>query len=124
MARDKMIDDAHFRIDEHQRKLDAIEKNIAPEVMGAHVQGAATMILAQVRAEHDKRDAEAAKSQAEDAEADKEVAQTNREVVARLDMLIEAIHALVRGMGVSCERVSTIDLPSGRVTVTTKETKH
>jgi hypothetical protein len=112
------VEQAHFRIDEHERKLREVEK------IGA---GIPDMVNGGVAALHAGMKAEVAQILANQA---KDI-QTDTAVVERLDRLCECIErqcekldALIAVLGAPCTRESTINLPSGPVHMTVRERKN
>jgi|SRR5271170_1314640 len=95
------LEEAHFRIDEHERRLADLDK--AREEMPAHVQGGIAALHAAFKAEIGQLVIE----QRKDVESD-------HAVVAKLDELIATLNKPVT-------RTCTINLPSGPVTMTVRE---
>lgn len=92
-------EEAHFRIDEQARRLQQLEQATSPEVVAAIVTGVVTAVQAQMRSEGERiMKAVNAGSEGE------------RAVVAALRELIDTLRTPV-------ERTSTINLPSGQVTM-------
>lgn len=104
-ARRDASEDLHFRLDEHERVLDQIGQAIKPECIAAVVQGAVAALHASMQAQTEKL-----------LSAVREDVQTDKDVVAAVCELIETMKRPVR-------RTTTLNLPSGPVTVTTEESR-
>lgn len=95
----------HFRLDEHERVLDQIGQAIKPECIAALVQGAVAALHSSMQAETEKL-----------LKAVREDVQTDKDVVAAVKELVECLRRPVT-------RVTTLDLPSGPVTIRTTESR-
>lgn len=104
--------DAQFRMDEHERRIDAIGKALTPETVAALVQGA----VAALQATTDGKLQQILSAQKEDVAADKEVAASIHQLIGKIDELISTLRAPVT-------RTATIALPSGPATMQVKETR-
>jgi len=100
---DDRLNDAHFRLDESERRLDTLEKTIAPEMLAELVKRAAQIMFDGMKME-----------QAKLLTAVREDTETDRAVV-------QAIRELIEELRRPKERRSTVQLPSGEVSVTTHE---
>lgn len=114
MKKPDPIEEAHFRIDEHERKLSEIGK--IAEGIPALIHGGVATLQAGMDAAMDSKLAKLIAAQAQDVE-------TDRAVVERLDRLIEKISALIEVMRAPTTRAATINLPSGPVTMTVREAR-
>lgn len=97
--------DAHFRLDEHERLLSELGKNLSPEVVAGVVHGAVSALHVTMQADTEKL-----------LKAVREDMQTDRDVVA-------AVRELITVLKTPVTRTTTLQLPSGPVTVTTTETR-
>ena len=94
------LEDAQFRMDDHERKLGEIERALSPEVIAALVHGA----VAACSAQSEQQLAKILSNQAKDID-------TDERVVAKLE---ELIALLSRPETSTCR----LELPSGPVTMT------
>src|SRR5580658_10502002 len=78
------IDNAHFRLDEHQRQIEQLQEGMKPEHVAAVAHGAVAALHVSMQAETEKL----LKAVREDVETDKSV-------VAAIGKLIEAIDRLI-----------------------------
>jgi hypothetical protein len=106
------IEDAHFRIDEHERKLESIGKALTPETVAALVQGA----VAALQATTDAKLERILTAQTDDAAADKEVAAKISALIGKIDELIATLRSPIT-------RTATISLPSGPANMTVRESR-
>lgn len=106
----KPIDEeAHFRIDEMERRMASVPST---EHIAGIAGGAVSVMLEEIRRELGELRAE----KSEDVKADRELTRSNQELVGKIGELIEAMKA-------PKVRTSTVNLPSGPVTMTTKESR-
>lgn len=99
------VEEAHFRLDEHERKLDAIGKALTPETVAALVHGAVAAVEVSMKARFDEL-----------LEALHEDSKSDREVVGALRELIETLR-------MPTTRTAHLDLPSGPATMTVRESR-
>jgi len=78
------LTDAHLRLDEHERRLGELERNVHPDHVGSVVHGAVAGLHASIQSEL----AKVLKAQLKDIE-------TDAAVVAAIKELVAAIHALI-----------------------------
>lgn len=104
--------DLDWRLDEHERQLHQIEEGLKPEHVAAIAQGAVAALHLSMQAETEKL-----------LKAVREDVHTDQEVVAAMRELCADIKSLILCLGAPVTRRSTMDLPSGPVTVTTTETR-
>lgn len=83
-------EEAHFRIDEHDRKLGAIEKSLSPEAIANLVKGAAAVMYGEMQTQTDRL----VKSLREDLEADKAVVRKVSDLVGELRELVKTMSQL------------------------------
>jgi hypothetical protein len=109
------VEDAHFRIDEHERKFAGLQ-DMASKIPGM-VEGGVGVMRASLKSEF-------MEALAKDVE-------TDTRVIERLDKLIETneklaveLRAVAMALGRECTRESVINLPSGPVTMTVRERKN
>lgn len=111
-ATEARLDDAHMRIDEIDRVLMAVRDAIKPEVLAALL--AAAMGTVDIQRRCDKEEILAAITR--DLAADAKVAESNAE-------LITWVRELVKVMCMPVTRTSRINLPTGPVELTVRETR-
>lgn len=99
------MNDPHWRIDEQERRLGAIEEALTPEMVAAVVAGAVAALKAQMQTETQALLKAVTQDRAGDGE------------------LIAAVKELVQTLRAPITRVSTINLPSGPVSMTVNESR-
>jgi hypothetical protein len=82
--------EAHFRLDEHERQLHEIGKNLTPEAVAGVVHGAVAALHVTMQAETEKL----LKAVREDVETDKSVVAAIGELCTDLKALVAALHEL------------------------------
>lgn len=105
----QMIEDAHWRMDEHERALDEIKRGLSPEVVAAIVQGAVSVLHTKLM--------ETVQQKYTDME---KLLEGFRGEVSDNKELACAVRELVAKLGPKT-KTATLNLPSGPVTVTIQE---
>lgn len=98
-----LFEDAHGRMDDQDKRLQKIEAGMTPEVVTGIVQGAMAVLQSALQADNTRL----MKKLTEDVEADRD--------------LVQAVRELIDVLKTPVTRTSTINLPSGPVTLITKE---
>ena len=109
-AKKDPVESAHFRIDEHERQIGSMKETLSPVAIAAMVRGA----LAEQQLSLEAKLERIIAAQAKDMETDKAV-------VGKITELCEELKALTVALLSPMTRTSTINLPSGPVTMTVKE---
>ncbi len=112
----KLLEDAHFRLDDNERSIAQLKKLSSPEARAGELSGAAAMIHASV-------DEKIAKATQRDAEADARVAQLLEKLIECMYEQGERMDRLIEVLLTPSTRVSTVELPSGPVSMRTTETR-
>jgi hypothetical protein len=107
-------EEAHFRIDEHERRLSGIESALKPEVVSALVHGAMAALAGEMQNNLNSQMQQLVKVVREDVATDKGVIEEVRKLVG-------AVGELVRVLKAPVTRTSTVHLPSGPVSMTATE---
>ena len=102
-------EEAHFRIDEIERKLAAVP---SVEHIAGIAGGAVSVMLEQIRAKLIEMES----TSAADVKADREIIETNRDLHGKIGELIETLRRPTK-------RTVEIMLPSGPATMTIHETR-
>ncbi|HUP06808.1 MAG TPA: hypothetical protein VMU47_06645 [Caldimonas sp.] len=99
-------EEAHFRLDEHERKLEAVK----PETLAAMLQGAVEALHARHQVDLERLIA-----------AQREDIDTDRKVIEKLEALADRITELVEALSRPKTRTATVQLPSGPATINVRE---
>jgi len=111
------LEEAHFRLDEHERALHDIRK--VGDSIPSLVDGGVAALHASMKAEL----AELRAGQAADVESDRAVAESNKALALEIKELCADIKALVKALCTPTTRTATMTLPSGPATMTVRETR-
>jgi hypothetical protein len=106
-------EEAHWRLDEHERKLEEVK----PEKLAAMLQGAVEALHARHQVDTERL----ISSVKEDVESDRAVVKKLDALTVQLAELCRDLKALVAALSRPTVRSATVDLPSGRATMTVHE---
>lgn len=114
-------EEAHFRIDEHERRLEDISKvgDSIPDL----VNGGVAALAAALKTEFLREIQEIKDLREQDIETDKAVVESNKAIVTKLDSLCGKIDRLCDALLAPTTRTATLDLPSGAATMTVRESR-
>jgi uncharacterized protein (DUF342 family) len=110
-------EEAHFRIDEHEREIQGIKR--AHGEIPAMVRGGVEALHASFESQIGKLIA----SQKEDVDTDREVVEKLEDLTERIAELCADIKALVKVLQAPTTRTATLQLPSGPASMTVKESR-
>jgi hypothetical protein len=103
------MEEAHFRMDDHERRMGALEEATKPEHVAAVVGGAAAAVHGSMQAKFDSLLA----TMREDVKTDAEVSKGIKDLIASNSEVVGAIKELIQAMSASRTRTVTAHLPTG-----------
>jgi hypothetical protein len=135
MAKPDAIEEAHFRIDEHERRFAELDKAFSPEMLTGIAQGAVSVLGAELDRRLKEHSDHIVELLGKDVETDKEVVASIKELVTVIKELLisksevshkelsEDIRELVKALRAPTTRTATVELPNGHATMTVRERK-
>jgi hypothetical protein len=134
------VEEAHFRIDEHERALSDIKRALTPDNVAAVAHGAVAMLTHELekrlKEQMEAQFSQLIKAVRADVETDRMVSEGLKELVAQLKeqavqetdteedkALLTEIRELIRTLRTPITRTATVELPNGHATMTVRERK-
>jgi hypothetical protein len=134
------VEEAHWRIDDHERRIGEHAKLLAPENVVAVVNGAMAALSVELDRRMQQHDEELLKLVRQDIETDRAVAQGLKDLIAYLQEyakkeaeeekepenqeLVNEIRELVKVLKTPTTRTAVLELPSGPATMTVREGRY